>query len=104
MRIRIVRSLCVVVCCLGLSSILAVPIIPTAPGTSWRYNMTEEIGKGLNVSNVKADPDGKIRLPVVYHLEGTENIDGKDLLKFEMHRSGIITNTWMNMGLPAGRV
>ena len=82
-----------VVCCLGLSSILAVPIIPTAPGTSWRYNMTEEIGKGLNVSNVKADPDGKIRLPVVYHLEGTENIDGKDLLKFEMHRSGMITNT-----------
>ena len=93
MRIRIVRSLCVVVCCLGLSSILAVPIIPTAPGTSWRYNMTEEIGKGLNVSNVKADPDGKIRLPVVYRLEGTENIDGKDLLKFEMHRSGMITNT-----------
>lgn len=82
-----------VVCCLGLSSILAVPIIPTAPGTSWRYNMTEEIGKGLNVSNVKADPDGKIRLPVVYRLEGTENIDGKDLLKFEMHRSGMITNT-----------
>ena len=55
--------------------------------------MTEEVGKGLNVSNVKADADGKIRLPVLYRLEGTENVDGKDLLKFEMHRAGTITNT-----------
>jgi len=67
--------------------------MPTAPGTSWRYNMTEEIGKGLNVPNVKADADGKIRLPVLYRLEGTEDVDGKDLLKFEMHRAGTITNT-----------
>jgi hypothetical protein len=67
--------------------------MPTAPGTSWRYNMTEEIGKGLNVSNVKVDADGKIRLPVLYRLEGTEDVDGKDLLKFEMHRAGTITNT-----------
>jgi hypothetical protein len=55
--------------------------------------MTEEIGKGLNLSNVKADAEGKIRLPVLYRLEGTENVDGKDLLKFEMHRAGTITNT-----------
>src|ERR1043166_4813613 len=93
MRIKIVRNLCVAVCCLGVSSVLAAPVIPTAPGTSWRYNMTEEIGKGLNVSNVKADADGKIRLPVLYRLEGTEDVDGKDLLKFEMHRAGTITNT-----------
>src|SRR5215470_5407665 len=93
MRIKIVRILCIVVCCFTLSSVLAAPVIPTAPGTSWRYNMTEEIGKGLNVSNVKADADGRIRLPVLYRLEGTENVDGKDLLKFEMHRAGVITNT-----------
>ena len=55
--------------------------------------MTEEIGKGLNLPNVKADADGKIRLPVLYRLEGTEDVDGKDLLKFEMHRAGTITNT-----------
>ena len=55
--------------------------------------MTEEIGKGLNVSNVKADADGKIRLPVLYRLDGTEDVDGKNLLKFEMHRGGTITNT-----------
>src|SRR6267143_6487851 len=93
MRVNSVRSLCVTVCCFGLSSVFAAPVIPTAPGTSWRYNMTEEIGKGLNLPNVKADADGKIRLPVLYRLEGTEDVDGKDLLKFEMHRAGTITNT-----------
>src|SRR5216117_3711633 len=71
---------------------IADPIIPTAPGTAWRYNMTEEVGKGLTVSDVKPDADGKIRLPVLYRVDGTENVDGKDLLKFEMHRAGAITN------------
>jgi hypothetical protein len=60
---------------------------------SWRYNMTEEIGKGLNISGVKTDADGKIRLPVVYRLEGSEDLDGKGVLKFEMHRASTITNT-----------
>jgi len=55
--------------------------------------MTEEIGKGLNISGVKTDADGKIRLPVVYRLEGSEDLDGRGLLKFEMHRAGTITNT-----------
>src|SRR3954454_3425622 len=93
MRINIVRNFWVAVCFFGLSSVFAAPVIPTAPGTTWRYNMTEEIGKGLNVPDVKADADGKIRLPVLYRLEGTEDIDGKNLLKFEMHRAGSITNT-----------
>ena len=93
MRIKVVRNLCVAVCCFGLGYASAAPLIPTAPGTSWRYNMTEEIGKGLNLPNVKADADGKIRLPVLYRLEGTEDVDGKDLLKFEMHRAGTVTNT-----------
>jgi len=93
MRINIVRNLCAAVCCFGLGSVFAAPVIPIAPGTTWRYNMTEEIGKGLDLSNVKTDADSKIRLPVLYRLEGTEEVDGKDLLKFEMHRAGTITNT-----------
>src|SRR5215472_14241152 len=93
MRIKIVRILFIAVCCFTLSSVLAAPIIPTAPGTTWRYHMIEEIGKGVNVSNVKTDASGKIRLPVLYRLEGTEDVDGKDLLKFEMHRAGTITNS-----------
>lgn len=68
-------------------------LIPTTPGTAWRYNLTEELGKGLSIPNVKTDADGKIRLPVLYRIEGKENVDGKDLLKFEMHRAGAVTNT-----------
>ena len=55
--------------------------------------MTEEVGKGFSLANMKADADGKIRLSVLYRVEGTENVDGKDLLKFEMHRAGAVTNT-----------
>jgi len=76
-----------------MATVLAAPLIPTADGTSWRYNMTEEIGKGLNIPDAKLDADGKIRLPVLYRIDGTENVDGKDLLKFEMHRASVITNT-----------
>src|SRR5205809_3227152 len=72
---------------------IADPIIPNAQGMAWRYNMTEEFGKGLNVPDIKPDADGKIRLSVLYRIEGTENVDGKELLKFEMHRAGVVTNT-----------
>jgi hypothetical protein len=75
------------------ASMFATAIIPTAPGMAWRYNMTQEVDHGLSVPDVRPDPDGKIRAPVVYRIEGTENVDGKELLKFEMHRAGVITNT-----------
>jgi hypothetical protein len=88
-----VKKFCAAAYFLGITSFLAAPAIPIAPGTSWRYNMTEEVGKGFSLSNLRADTDGKIRLPVLYRVEGTENVDGKDLLKFEMHRAGAITNT-----------
>jgi hypothetical protein len=76
-----------------LAFVSAGQLIPTADGTAWRYNMTQEVGKGLTAPNVKRDADGKIRLPVLYRIDGTENVDGKELLKFEMHRAGVITNT-----------
>jgi hypothetical protein len=76
-----------------LTLVSAGQLIPTADGTGWRYNMTQEVGKGLSVPDVKPDADGKIRLPVLYRIDGTENVDGKELLKFEMHRGGVITNT-----------
>ena len=93
MRTTIVKKLCAATYLFAISFALATPIVPIAPGTSWRYNMTEEVGKGLNISDAKTDADGKIRLSVLYRIEGTENVDGKDLLKFEMHRAGTITNT-----------
>ncbi len=64
-------------CFLCIASVLAASLIPTADGTAWRYNMTEEIGKALDIPGIKPDADGKIRLPVLYRIEGTENIDGR---------------------------
>jgi len=61
---------------------IAAPIIPTAPGMAWRYNMTQEVSAGLSVPDIKPDPDGKFRTAVVYRLEGIEDVDGKELLKF----------------------
>jgi hypothetical protein len=78
---------------LSATASIAAPIIPTTPGTTWRYNMTQEMDHGLSVPDIRPDPDGKIRAPVVYRIEGTENVDGKELLKLEMHRAGVITNT-----------
>jgi hypothetical protein len=75
------------------ASALAAPLVPTNPGTTWRYSMTEELGKGLTISNLKPDADGRVRLPVLYRLDGVEDVDGKELLKFEMYRAGSITNT-----------
>jgi hypothetical protein len=72
---------------------IAAPIVPTTPGTTWRYNMTQEMDHGLSVPDARPDRDGKIRAPVLYRIEGTENVDGEELLKFEMHRAGVITNT-----------
>jgi hypothetical protein len=76
-----------------LATALAAPLVPTTPGTTWRYSMTAEIGKGLTISNLKPDIDGKVRLPVLYRLDGIEDLDGREVLKFEMHRAGSITNT-----------
>lgn len=68
-------------------------LIPTAVGTSWPYQMTEEAGEGLRLSNLTPAPDRKVHLPVIYRIDGTTNVDGKELLKFEMHRDGVVTNT-----------
>jgi len=90
---RKMRLATLILTALPLAVVYGGELIPTADGTSWRYNMTEEIGKGLDIRNTKTDADGKIRLPVLYRIDGTENVDGKDLLKFEMHRAGVVTNT-----------
>jgi hypothetical protein len=87
------KKVCVAVYGFASASLLAAPPIPTTPGMTWRYSMTEEVGKGFSISNIKTDADGKIRLPVMYRLAGMENLDGREVLKFEMHRGGAITNT-----------
>src|SRR4030095_6686247 len=86
-------STCPIFFFISLTTALAAPLLPTNPGTTWRYSMTEEVGKGLTISNLKPDADRKIRLSVFYRLDGMENVDGAQLLKFEMHRAGAVTNT-----------
>lgn len=76
-----------------LAFVSAEQLIPTADGTSWQYQMTQEAGEGLRLSSPTPDASGKVQLLVVYRIDGATNIDGKDLLKFEMHRDGVVTNT-----------
>ena len=70
----------------------AEPLIPSGDGMSWQYNMTEEAGEGIKFSDSKPDADGKVRAAVTYRIDGTQNVGGKDLLKFEMHRAALVTN------------
>ena len=68
-------------------------ILPTADGTTWKYQMTQEFGQGVRPTagqNAKVDPDGKVRLPVVISIHGTEEIDGIATHKFEMRREGAV--------------
>src|SRR5947207_10708594 len=51
---------------ISLTTALAAPLLPTTPGTTWRYSMTEDLGKGLTMSNLKPDSNGRVRLPVLY--------------------------------------
>ena len=68
-------------------------LVPTADGTTWLYEMTQETGKKFSFSDAKPGPDGKVRQLAAYRITGTQEVDGKNLLKFEMLRDGIITNT-----------
>src|SRR5437868_15379255 len=68
-------------------------IIPLKPGMTWRYNMTEEAGPGARLSDEVGHEVGTLHAPVFYRIEGTKEIDGRQLLEFEIHRSGRITHT-----------
>ncbi|HEY4283676.1 MAG TPA: hypothetical protein VGM62_11490 [Chthoniobacterales bacterium] len=71
----------------------AEPLLPTTEGTTWEYAMTQEVGKGISLNDVKADTDGKVHMTVTYRVAGEEKIDGKSARKFEMHRGGVVSNT-----------
>jgi hypothetical protein len=83
-----------------LSSVLGVlvfsapeQILPITDGTAWRYKMTEQAGSDLGLSDDGQHQAGTLHLDVVYRINGTREIDGKDLLEFEMHRAGRVINT-----------
>jgi len=68
-------------------------IIPTDTGTGWSYRMTQELGAGVRLPGATEDEVGSVRSDVLYRLDGTEDLNGTKVLKFEMHRDGMVTNT-----------
>jgi hypothetical protein len=68
-------------------------LIPTTDGTTWLYELTEEAGAKFAFAPGTADRDGKIHRLAAYRISSIENLDGQRLLKFEMHRDGVVTNT-----------
>jgi len=50
-------------------------------------------GDEFTISDAKVGPDGKVHALATYRITGTQAVEGKNLLKFEMHRDGVITNT-----------
>ena len=88
------KSLLPVLLSLPILSGQAAPIIPTDEGMTWSYHMLQEAGEGIRFSSqVQPESEAKIEAIVAYRLAGKETIDGKPLLKFEMHREGLVTNT-----------
>jgi hypothetical protein len=68
-------------------------LLSTTDGTSWTYEMVQEAGEGVTFSDLKPAADGKVHLPAIYRVGGTQNIDGKELRKFEAHRAGVVSQT-----------
>jgi len=68
-------------------------IMPANQGMTWHYNMIEESGPSVRLSDESDREAGILQAKVVYRMDGTEELDGKKMLKFEMHRAGRITNT-----------
>lgn len=68
-------------------------LLPLDDGTAWTYNLTEEAGHEFTFAPGIAGADGKIHRVVIYRLDGMQQLNGKSLLKFEMHRDDTITNT-----------
>jgi len=76
-----------------LAFVSGAPLIPTADGTTWLYEMTQETGTDFTLSDAKVGPDGRVHALAAYRISGTQEVDGQNFLKFEMHRGGVITNT-----------
>jgi hypothetical protein len=58
------------------------PLLPTAEGTTWRYDLMQEIPSGgFDIT----EPNEEQHLAVSYRLGGIEKIDDKDLQRLEIY-------------------
>jgi hypothetical protein len=87
--VKAAAGLALAMCLCGIAG--ADTLLPTAPGTTWKYQMTQEFGEGVHPSadeNAKVDSDAKVHVPISMFISGTEKIDGVETIKYEMHRQG----------------
>jgi hypothetical protein len=65
----------------------AEPLLPTAEGTTWNYELVQERpSDSLDLT----EPNKKERLAVTYRMAGTQKVDNKDLLKLEIYRGDVL--------------
>jgi len=80
----------------AIGNISADTLLPSAVGTTWKYEMTQEFGEGVRPSadeKTTVGPDGKVHLPISIFVAGTEKIDGVETYKYELERQGRVQLT-----------
>jgi hypothetical protein len=80
----------IVVALLPLICAAAEPLMPTAEGTTWRYELTQERpSEDLDLTQ----PNKSETIPVRYRIGGLEKIDNQDLHRLEIYRGDTLENT-----------
>jgi len=80
----------VLVVAIALTGSRADTSFPSAEGTTWNYQMTQEFGEGVSPGaeeKTTVGQDGKVHLPITMFINGTVKIDGVETLKYELHRA-----------------
>ena len=85
------KKFAIVICALQLCLCAAAePLMPTAEGTTWRYELIQEkAADGLDLD----EPNERENLEAVYRIGGIEKIDNKDLRRLEIYRGDMLENT-----------
>ncbi len=69
--------------------------LPSAPGTIWHYQMTQEFGEGVHPSDksLKFDAQGKLLTPTDIYVAGKQRVGDVDTFKYDMYRQGAVALT-----------
>ena len=80
----------------AIGKIYADTSLPSAAGTLWKYEMTQEFGEGIRPGaeeKTTVSADGKVHLPLILFVAGNQKVDGTETIKYEMHRQGRVQLT-----------
>jgi hypothetical protein len=75
-------------------------LLPTQPGTTWRYESVIEVGKGAHFPEGSTpSTDGKVHREADFFLVGPEKIGATPVVKIETHSGGEVINIeWYEVG------